>query len=305
MEKDRTGLTGRSVWRKIRQDLQEDLKGTKKLLYSIVKNDRKDAMETASTIKNVNGSIVTEPDQILERWKDYFEQLLNVEERERMANYISEVDVNEDFPEISIEEVKDAMSQMKRGKAAWEEGIPVELLIAAGPRVLLELQHLFNEAYWTERIPADWQKGIVCPIFKKDDKTMCGIYRGITLLSHAAKLYLWVLEGRLHQCMEDVLGEWQHGFRPRRSMLDLIFTMKMILEKTWEWGLQKFILFIDFEKAFDRVERSDLWSVLANDRYKIPPKLRRVIRNTYSQCLSKVQGRDGRIDWFNIDSGVR
>ena len=105
--------------------------------------------------------------------------------------------------------------------------------------------------------------------------------------------------------MEDVLGKWQHGFRPGRSTLELIFTMKMILEKTWEWGLQKFILFIDFEKAFDRVQRNDLWSVLANNRYKIPLKLRRVIRNAYSQCLSKVQGRDGSSDWFSITSGVR
>ena len=78
-----------------------------------------------------------------------------------MANCISDADVNEDYPEISIEEVKDAMSQMKRGKAAREDGIPVQLLIAAGPQVVLELQHLFNEAYTTERIPTDWQKGII------------------------------------------------------------------------------------------------------------------------------------------------
>ena len=88
-----------------------------------------------------------------------------MEERERMANCISDADVNEDYPEISIEEVKDAMSQMKGGKAAGEDGIPVELLIAAGPQVVLELQHLFNEAYTTERIPTDWQKGVI--IYKK------------------------------------------------------------------------------------------------------------------------------------------
>ena len=118
-----------------------------------------------------------------------------------------------------------------------------------------------------------------------------------------------ILQARLLiTCVADTMrggcpGRVAARFQPGRSTLDLIFTMKMIMEKSWEWGLQKFILFIDFEKAFDRMQRSDLWSVLANHRYKIPPKLRRVIRNTYSQCLSKVQGRDRSNDWFSIVLG--
>ena len=145
---------------------------------------------------------------------------------------------------------------------------------------MLELQRLFNGAYRTVRIPTDWQKGMICPIFKNGDKTICGNYRGITLLSQAAKLNSRMLQRRLRRCVEDVLGEWQHGFSQGRNTLDLIVTIKMMLEKTWELGLQKFILCTDFEKAFDRVQRRDLWSVLANDGYKVSPKLRRVIRNT-------------------------
>ena len=102
--------------RKIGQDLHEDVKGTRNFLYSIAKNYRKGTIETANTIKYVNVNVIREPEQIFERWKDYFEQLLNVDERERMANYISEADVNEDYLEVSIEEIEDAMSQMKRGK---------------------------------------------------------------------------------------------------------------------------------------------------------------------------------------------
>ena len=102
--------------RKIGQDLHEDVKGTRNFLYSIAKNYRKGTIETANTIKYVNVNVIREPEQIFERWKDYFEQLLNVEERERMANYISEADVNEDYLEVSIEEIEDAMSQMERGK---------------------------------------------------------------------------------------------------------------------------------------------------------------------------------------------
>ena len=79
----------------------------------------------------------------------------------------------------------------------------------------------------------------------------------------------------------------------------------MILEKNWEWSRDKFVLFIDMEKAFDIVPRRNLWHTLPKSRYNIPPKLVRVIRNTYSQCLSRVRGKDMESDWFNIETGVR
>ena len=64
--------------------------------------------------------------------------------------------------------------------------------------------------------------------------------------------------------MEEVILECQYGFRPNRGTVDLVFTIKMILEKSWEWNKEKFALFIDLEKAFDRVKRSTLWKVLSS-----------------------------------------
>ena len=58
--------------------------------------------------------------------------------------------------------------------------------------------------------------------------------------------------------MENVLCESQHGFRPGKSTNDLIFTFKIMLEKSWEWGINKLALFTDMEKAFDRVKREGL-----------------------------------------------
>ena len=59
--------------------------------------------------------------------------------------------------------------------------------------------------------------------------------------------------------------------------MDPIFIMKMLLEKSWEWGIGKYALFIDLEKAFDRVNRDHLWTILREDYYNIPPKLIRVL----------------------------
>ena len=79
----------------------------------------------------------------------------------------------------------------------------------------------------------------------------------------------------------------------------------MILEKSWEWGLDKYALFIDLEKGFDLINRNNLWSVLRDDHYNIPRKLVRVICSMYAQCSSKVKMQGIESDHFHIGSGVR
>ena len=77
------------------------------------------------------------------------------------------------------------------------------------------------------------------------------------------------------------------------------------MEKSWEWNKDKFALFIDLEKAFDRVKRYTLWKVLKEERHTIPPKLIRVIKNMYSQSWSRVLCRDLESNWLEIETGVR
>ena len=68
----------REVWRKIGSDLQEDYAGTKKLLYSMAKNYRTEKKEASCSIRDEDNNVITEEEQVMERWKVYFEKLLNV-----------------------------------------------------------------------------------------------------------------------------------------------------------------------------------------------------------------------------------
>ena len=63
------------------------------------------------------------------------------------------------------------------------------------------------------RIPKDCEVAIILPIFKKEDKTNCGNYRGITLLRMCSKVYELILEQRLKKIVERQLDQSQSGFQ--------------------------------------------------------------------------------------------
>ena len=87
----------------------------------------------------------------------------------------------------------------------------------------------------------------------------CTNYRGISLLSLPGKVYAKCLERKCREIVESKLEDGQCGFRPGRSTMDQIVTLKQIFEKSWEYGKDLFACFVDLEKAYDRVPLDKFW----------------------------------------------
>ena len=64
--------------------------------------------------------------------------------------------------------------------------------------------------------------------------------------------------------VDRLLREEQAGFRKERSCTDHIATLRVIIEQSLEWNSPLYITFLDFEKAFDSVDRTVLWKLLAH-----------------------------------------
>ena len=69
-------------------------------------------------------------------------------------------------------------------------------------------------------------------------------------------------KNRLNEHLEDEMVEEQCGFRKKRSCMDAMFTVQQIIEKRKEHNLPLFLLFIDYEKAYDNVNRDRLWEMM-------------------------------------------
>jgi hypothetical protein len=145
---------------------------------------------------------------------------------------------------------------------------------------------------------------IVVPIWKnKGSKRECTQYRGISLLSHAGKMYAKIIEKRLRPIMELQLEEEQMGFRRNKSCTDAIFTLRQLAERNIEYNKNMFIAFVDQEKAFDRVDRTLLWQTMG--QYGASEHLIGVCKSLYKDCRSIVRTNQGLSRPFTVTSGVR
>ena len=164
---------------------------------------------------------------------------------------------------------------------------------------------LINICWKFGHIPEEWRVAKVYPIFKKGDQQDCNNYRGISILNVCYKIYASILKNRLNVIMESIISEAQNGFRKGRSCTDCTFTASQIIEKHREYNIPTYMLFIDFEKAFDQVNRNKLWGIMKQKG--IPQHLITAIKSLYVENQIKIETRSNKKEDLvaTINKGVR
>ena len=157
-------------------------------------------------------------------------------------------------PAISSLEVKKALKTMANHKASGKSGVVAEMIKASGDAGIDLLCNLFNKIIQEKAIPSDWEKSIIINLYKgKGDALDRGNFRGLKLLEHCMKLFEKVIEQHIRNIIE--INQMQFGFMPGKGTIDAIFIARQMQEKFREKKKDLYFLFIDLEKAFDRVPR--------------------------------------------------
>ena len=294
-------------WEEFGERMETDRLGNQKLFYKVLKNLRKGKRYRNRFIKSEDGKVLDEEDDIMERWKRYFEDMLNKKQTDHVV--IEEINEGEEqlgeeireLDEIKVEEVKDSIRLLKRGKTAGHDGITAEMLKNMGRNGVDMLTKLFNRIWQEEKIPEDWELGILMPIHKKGDQRECSNYRGITILSTVLKVYERIIERRLKVNIEKQLEEPQCGFRKGRGVQDHIFTLKQLIEKSGETGMC--VAFLDLEKAFDSIPRDIVWNCLK--RRGVGGRLLGSIVSLYRKTRNYVRTGNLQSEEFLTRDGLR
>ncbi|KAK3567735.1 hypothetical protein QTP86_024053, partial [Hemibagrus guttatus] len=209
--------------------------------------------------------------------------------------------VEQKVDKIRKDEVRKALKRTKSGKAVGPHDIPVEVWKCLGEAAVEFLASLFNRVLESERMPEEWRRSVLVRIFKnKGDVQSCSNYRGIKLMSHTMKLWERVVEARLRKVVE--ICEQQYGFMPRKSTTDAIFALRILMEKYRDGQRELHCVFVDLEKAYDRVPREELWYCMRKSG--VAEKYVRVVQDMYERSRTVVRCAVGQTEEFIVEVGL-
>ena len=289
---------------------QRDQKGLFQRFKSLNIEDTRKV--SSQYIRDEEGITQRDRGLVLGSWARFFDTLLNSKSGQLR------LDILEGIPQWPIthafgvepteNELIVALRSIANAKAVGPDELPVELLKLGtnhDSTVLREFRRVIKLVWHQREVPQRWRDAVIKVLHKKD-RTECSNYCVISLMSHAGKVLLRIIATRLSAYYEarNLLPEEQCGFRPHRSITDMMFAVRRLQELGKKARVPLFLCSIDLQKACDSDDRTLCLHVLA--RFGVPPQRIEVIRQFHDRMRACVRNDDGRCsEWFEVAQGLR
>ena len=144
-------------------------------------------------IKDKNSKDLTEAEEIKKMWQEYTEELFKGDLND--VDYYSGVVTHLEC------EVKWALGNITMNKSSGGNGIPAELFQILKDDAVKVLHSICQQIWKTQQWPQDGKRSVFILIPKKGNAKQCSNYHPVVLTTHASKVMLKILQGRLQHYM--------------------------------------------------------------------------------------------------------
>ena len=159
---------------------------------------------------------------------------------------------------------------MDPNSAAGPDGIPAKFLIKTKENIAIPLGMMMRKSIDQGKIPDVLKLAFITPIHKGGSKLRPENYRPVSLTSHIMKIFERVVKAQLikHLVDHNLINPGQHGFVPGRSTQTQLLDHFCRVYEAIEEGARLDTVYLDFAKAFDKVDHQILLRKLAENKIK-------------------------------------
>jgi hypothetical protein len=206
---------------------------------------------------------------------------------------------------ITIKETLEVLKHLPKNKSPGPDGLPEEFYAAYADLMAPILTNLFQDINAEDLSRLGWRESYIRIIYKKGIPSLLKNYRPISLLNADYKIYTKIMANRLRIVIQarNIIHPDQKGFVPNTKILENALRIQMLMDTLQSQGEDAFFLFLDQEKAFDRLDSQFFIRVM--EAMNFPPIFMKRITDIYQGAYAKVIVNGKLTNTIHIKCGIR
>jgi len=298
----------RLVERKVQCEVAKQCKSNPKKFWKYV-NSKSKSITRIGDVKTVdaNGivSVVNNDGDKANVFGDYFSGVFTKESQEEFNELPQRCPTFPcDVVSFSDEIILDKLNNLKVNKSPGPDLLHPRILYEARHQIVTPLRMIFETSFNNGLIPHDWKFANTVPVYKKGSKAEVNNYRPISLTNVVCKIMESIIRDHIMKYFldNDLFSKKQYGFLKGRS------TVLQLLSIIDDWTLkldsggQIDCVYLDFEKAFDKVPHRRLISKLHS--YGINIGILLWIKDFLDKRQFRVTVNGKTSSWNDVISGI-
>ena len=281
----------------------DSMKDNPRVFYSFINKQRNRRIEIGPFKKDE--TFIYNGKEISNSLKTEFTSQMN--ERSNRGNPRLFEDIIEgDLSDIEFDrkDIEDAIDDLDENSSAGPDGIPAIFLKKTKKAISKPLALLLRKSIDEGKIPEIFKMAYITPIHKGGSKQNPAQYRPVSLTSHIMKVFERVIKKKImaHLIKNDMFNKSQHGFVPGRNTQTQLLSHLDDIYETLTEGKRLDTIFLDFAKAFDKVDHEILLEKVK--KHKISGKIGKWIKEFLSERKFRVVANGCMSDEGDVLSGV-
>ena len=290
--------------RKYEINVATNAKDDPKKFYKYI-NNNKHIKSGIGPLLNEDGETITDDKLMTNTFNDYFSSVFTKPNNNRV-NTNNLIKSNHEIPVLKVTEkqVLKKIEKMKINKSPGPDNFYPRILKNVKNNIAKHLTTMFNLSLQQGTMPQDWKDANVTPIFKKGSKKHTNNYRPISLTSVVCKLLESLIKDNIVTFLEkhNLIKSTQHGFIKNKSCLTNLIEFYNKLFHQHDTTKSLDILYLDFQKAFDKVPHDKL--MLKVKSLGITGNIGEWIEDWLKNRKQRVVINGQSSDWITVTSGV-